>query len=176
MFDFVNYRSILHLFVSGWSFFRRNPIPAGGQIFEALRRTFQRKRWKLKFQGSVDFVNYRLILHLFVSGWSFFHRKLIPAGGQNFEALRWTFQRKRQKGTRIFLNLSAQSTVLFIPIHLRLLPVIINLLTISALFCSSIDGEFIFAGKDHSKLGHKKQRIRKRGGFVFRIYEHGKDR
>lgn len=30
------------------------------------------------------------------------------------------------------------------------------------------------SGKDHSKLGHKKQRIRKRGGFVFRIYEHVK--
>ncbi|XP_023541117.1 GEM-like protein 4 isoform X1 [Cucurbita pepo subsp. pepo] len=36
------------------------------------------------------------------------------------------------------------------------------------------DGSPSSYGKDHSKLGHKKQLIRKRGGFVFRVYEHVK--
>ncbi|KAG7012180.1 hypothetical protein SDJN02_24932 [Cucurbita argyrosperma subsp. argyrosperma] len=38
------------------------------------------------------------------------------------------------------------------------------------------DGSPSSYGKDHSKLGHKKQLIRKRGGFVFRVYEHAIER
>lgn len=61
---------------------------------------------------------------------------------------------------------------------LPILPVIINLLLLLApapLSISRTDDEFICAGKEISKLGHKKQLVRKRGGFVFRIYDHGKD-
>ncbi|XP_008437047.2 GEM-like protein 4 isoform X4 [Cucumis melo] len=36
------------------------------------------------------------------------------------------------------------------------------------------DGSPSSSGNDNSKSGHKKQFIRKRGGFVFRVYEHGK--
>ncbi|KAL0535498.1 hypothetical protein IC582_029829 [Cucumis melo] len=36
------------------------------------------------------------------------------------------------------------------------------------------DGSPSSSGNDNSKSGHKKQFIRKRGGFVFRVYEHVK--
>lgn len=141
--------------------------------FLSMEVRIPRWSWFLKLQIDFEFL---------CPGWSFFRREAIRplakiSKSSLFGALRWNLSTKRRIGTRLFLNPSAQSTVLFIPMALLLLPVIIVLLSISAPLCSSkIDGEFIFAGNDHPKLGHKKQFIKKRGGFVFRVFDHGKDR